>query len=131
MTAGMIKVDPLAGIKLSKMKTKGYHTWTVDEVEQYRQRHAPGTRASLAPELLLQTGHAKADVVRMGRQHVKKGVLSMRRQKTNVQFDIPLLPELVGEIARHPQTDSLTFLTTSFGKPITRNGVGGWFRELQ
>ncbi len=53
----------------------------------------------------------------------------MRRQKTNVQFDIPLLPELVGEMARHPQTDSLTFLTTSFGKPFTRNGFGGWFRE--
>ena len=31
----------------------------------------------------------------------------MRRQKTGVQFDIPMLPELLAEIALHPmQTDS-------------------------
>jgi len=126
---GMIKIDPLAGLKLSKLKTKGYHTWTVDEVEAFRKRHAPGTKARLALELLLQTGHAKADVVRMGRQHVRNSVLSMRRQKTGVQFDIPLLPELLGEIELHPKTDQLTFLITKAGKPFTPAGFGGWFRD--
>ncbi|MCP3466452.1 MULTISPECIES: hypothetical protein [unclassified Bradyrhizobium] len=57
--------------------------------------------ARLALELILQTGHARADAVRMGRQHVKSGKLSMRRQKTGVQFDIPLPPELVAELALH------------------------------
>ena len=114
---GMITNDPLANIEMAKVKkSKGHHTWTVDEVEQYRQRHAPGTKARLALELLLQTGHARADVVRMGRQHVKNGTLSMRRQKTDVPFDIPLLPELVVELVLHPTTQ-LTFLITAYGKP--------------
>ena len=91
ITKSWIKVDPLAGIKLSKMKTERHHTWTVEKLRSIAH-HAPGTKARLALELLLQTGHARADVVRMGRQHVKGGKLSMRRQKTGVQFDIPLLP---------------------------------------
>ncbi|MFL5524037.1 MAG: hypothetical protein ACJ8AF_07970 [Gemmatimonadaceae bacterium] len=69
---GMITVDPLANVKLPKMKkTGGFHTWTVEEITKYERRHAPGTKAGLALVLLLQTGHARADVVRMGRQHIK------------------------------------------------------------
>jgi integrase len=124
----IIKNNPFADIQLSKMKTRGHPTWTVEDVEQYRQHHASGTKARLALELLLQTGHARADVVRMGRQHVKNGKLSMRRQKTGVAFDIPMLPKLLAEIALHPK-DQLTFLTTSFDQPFTAAGFGGWFRE--
>jgi hypothetical protein len=92
----MIAIDPLAGVVLPKMKrTGGFHTWTEDEIRQYEARHAPGTKARLALVLLLQTGHARSDVVRMGPQHVKSGKLSMRRKKTQVPFDIPLLPDLL------------------------------------
>ncbi len=88
------------GIKLVKLKkTGGFRTWSEEEIVQYEKRHKPGTKARLALVLLLQTGHARSDVVRMGRQHVKSSEngkkLSMRRQKTNVPFDIPLLPELM------------------------------------
>jgi hypothetical protein len=92
-------------------------------------KHAPGTKARLALELILQTGHARADAVRMGRQHVKGGKLSMRRQKTNVQFDIPLLSELVNELALHPKTEQLAFLVTEQGKPFTAAGFGNWFAD--
>ncbi len=130
MSLNMIKVDPLTGIKLAKMKrTGGFHTWTEDEIDQYRERHAVGTKARLAFELLLQTGHARCDITRMGRQHVKSGKLSMQRKKTGVQFDIPLLPELVAEIALHPKTDQLAYLTTEHNKPFTAAGFGNWFAE--
>jgi hypothetical protein len=89
ITKGLIKIDPLDGLKLSKMKVKGHPTWTVDEVEVYRQHHASGTKARLALELLLQTGHARADVVRMGRFYVKDGTLSMKRQKTKRAIRYP------------------------------------------
>src|SRR3974377_247685 len=62
MAQNLIKVDPLAGTKLSKMKTLGHHTWTDEEIAKYQAHHAPGTKARLALELLLQTGHARADV---------------------------------------------------------------------
>lgn len=130
LSMGMIKADPLASIKLPKMKkTGGFHTWTEDEIGQYERRHDPGTKARLALVLLLQTGHARADVVRMGRQHIKSGKLSMRRQKTGVPFDIPLLPELLTELELHPKTPQLAFLTTSRGTPFTAAGFGNWFRE--
>jgi intergrase/recombinase len=83
LSIGMIKVDPLPAIKLAKTKkSRGFHTWTEDEIAQYKERHAPGTKARLALEILLNTGHARCDITRMGRQHVKGGKLSMRRQKT-------------------------------------------------
>ncbi len=126
----LMKVDPLLGTKLTKMKnTGGFHTWSEDEIAKYEARHAAGTKARLALELLLQTGHARCDVVQMGRQHVKRGKLSMRRQKTNVQFDIPLLPSLVEELKLHHKDNHLTFLNTEYGKPFAAAGFGNWFRE--
>lgn len=125
----LLTVDPLAGLKLQKMKTSGFHTWTEEEIAQYREQHMPGSKARLALELLLQTGHARADVVRMGRQHVKSGKLSMRRQKTSVPFDIPLLSDLTAELEHHPKSGHLAFLTTERGQPFTAAGFGNWFRE--
>jgi hypothetical protein len=125
----LLKVDPLDGVKLTKMKaTGGHHTWSTDEIAQYQMHHPPGSTARLALALLLQTGHARSDVVRMGRQHVRHGKLSMRRQKTNVQFDIPLLPNLLAELELHPKTDQLAFLVTENGKPFSAAGFGNKFR---
>jgi site-specific recombinase XerD len=123
-----IKLDPLHQIKLTKMQSNGFHTWTEDQIAQYQTRHPSGTKARLALQLLLQTGAARCDMVRMGRQHVKNGTLSMRRLKTNVPFDIPLLPELVAELEIHPK-DQLTFLTTEYGQSFTAAGFGNWFRD--
>jgi hypothetical protein len=130
LSIGMIKVDPLPAIKLAKTKkSRGFHTWTEDEIAQYKERHAPGTKARLALEILLNTGHARCDITRMGRQHVKGGKLSMRRQKTGVQFDIRVLPDLLAELERHPKTDQLAFLATEKGKPFTPAGFGNWFAD--
>ena len=63
------------------------------------------------------------------RQHIKSGKLSMRRQKTNVAFDIPVLPELVAELELHPKTEQLAFLVTEHGKPFTAAGFGNWFAD--
>jgi integrase len=130
LSLNMIKSDPLAGVRLVKMKnTCGYHTWTEEEIDQYRKRHPAGSKARLALELALQTGHARADVVRMGRQHIKSGKLSMRRQKTRVQFDIPLLNDLIAELELHPKTEQLAFLTTEYGKPFSAAGFGNQFKD--
>jgi site-specific recombinase XerD len=103
LSHNLMKVDPLISVKLAKMKdTGGFRTWEESEITAYQTRHARGTKARLALELLLQTGAARCDMVRMGRQHVRGGKLSMRRQKTNVPFDIPLLPSLIAELELHP-----------------------------
>jgi integrase len=124
----MIETDPLLGVKLTKVKSKPHRPWTSTDIEQYEKRHPKGTKARLALELLLSTGQARCDVVRMGRQFVRDETLSMSRQKTGVPFDIPVLPSLRAELDL--QTDrNMTFLVTEQGKPFTAAGFGNWFRD--
>jgi hypothetical protein len=80
----MIAADPLLGLKLAKVKSKPHRPWTAVDIKQYEERHPRGTKARLALELLLSTGQARCDVVRMGRQFIHDETLSMSRQKTGV-----------------------------------------------
>ena len=86
--------DPTLGIKTLKVRSAGFLTWGEDQIAAYRQKHALGTKARLALELLLNTGQRRSDVVRMGRQHIRDGILSLRQQKTGVVIEIPVLPEM-------------------------------------
>ena len=69
---------------------------------------------------------ARADVIGLGRQHVQGGILSLRRQKTKVPVDIPMLPELQAAIDAMPKGEHLTFLVTEIGQAIHARGL----REL-
>jgi Phage integrase family len=104
-----------------------------DEVEQYRKHHAAGTKARLALEVLLMTGHARSDVIRMGDQYVRNGRLSMSRKKTGTEFAVPLLPELVAELALHRRNGavaSMTWLVTERGTPFgSAASFGNWFAD--
>jgi integrase len=125
--------DPTIGVKRVKTKTAGYRTWSEAEIERFEAKHPVGTRARLAFALLLFTGQRRSDVVRMGRQHVHDGVLTVDQQKTAGQdeahLEIPTHPKLV-EIIEATPSGHLTFLVTSHGKPYTAPGFGNWFREL-
>ena|SRR5882672_1742381 len=130
LSLNMIKVDPLAGVMMAKMKTKGHHPWEPAECEKFEAFYPIGTRARLAYALLLQAGQSRCDVVRMGRQHVRKGMLSMPRQKTAVPFYVEVMPALKAAIDAMPKTDHMTFLITAQGKPFTAAGFGNHFRDL-
>ena len=123
----MITVDPLSGVMLSKIKTIGHHPWESWECEQFEVHHAVGTRGRLAYELLLQAGQSKCDVVRMGRQHIRKGMMTMRRQKTGVPFNVEITPRLQAAINAVPESNYLTFLVTGQGEPFTAAGLGTTF----
>jgi integrase len=127
---GLIDTDPTAGVKLSRVKdTGGFATWPLESIEQYRKHYKLGTRGRLALELLYNTMGARADVVRLGRQHAQAGMISFRRQKTGNPVDIPILPELQAAIDAIPKAEHLTFLVTEHGKPFTPAGFGNWFRD--
>jgi integrase len=128
LSLDMIETDPLAGLKLVKLKSQPHQPWTDEHIAKFEQRHPRGTKARLALELLLSTGQARCDVVRMGRQYVREGTLSMARQKTGVAFDIPVLPSLQEEIELQTERH-LTFLVTEQGKPFTAASFGNWFRD--
>jgi integrase len=130
LSLDMLTVDPLAGVKLVQIKSNGHHPWEPEECRQFEARHALGTRARLAYELLLQVGQSRCDVVRMGRQHVRNGKLALRRQKTGVPFEVPVMDALQAAIDAMPAADNLTFLATAQGKPFSAAGFGNWFREV-
>ena len=130
LAEGLIVVDPTVSVKLAPAKDAGgFATWTAAQIAQYRAHHPIGTRARLALELLYGSMQRRGDVVRLGGQHVHRGILSLRQQKTGAQVDIPLLEELLEAIEAMPKAEHLTFLVTEFGKPFTAAGFGNWFRD--
>jgi integrase len=126
---GWRRDDPTIGIKPPKMKPGGFYTWTEEDIAAFEAKHQIGTRARLALALLLYTAQRRSDVVRMGRQHVKDGVLTIRQQKTGTVVDVPVHSELRAILDATP-SEHLTFLTTDAGKPFTAAGFGNWFRDV-
>lgn len=120
--------DPTRDVRSIRVNSDGFHSWTDAEISQFEARHPIGSRARLAFALLLFTGQRRSDVVRMGRQHIRDGALTVRQQKTGAELEIPVLPELAA-IVQETQAEHLTFLTTQFGEPFTAAGFGNWFRE--
>src|SRR5262249_2415763 len=120
--------DPTRDVKAIRVKSDGYHSWNDDEIVQFEKRHPISSLARLALVLLLYTGQRRSDVVRMGPQHMRNGVLHVRQQKTGIELGIPVHPMLAAVIAETP-THHLTFLTNQFGRPFTASYFGQWFRE--
>jgi integrase len=122
----------VSDVERASYSTDGFHTWTVDEVRQFEERHPIGTKARLALALMLFTGARRGDVVTLGKQHVKDGFLRYIPRKTRHQrmtvSEKPVLPILADIIAKSP-TGDLTFLVTKHCKPFTANGFGNWFRD--
>jgi len=82
--------------KLRRMTGDGFHTWTEEQIAQFEAHHSIGSRERLALALGLYTAQRRGDVVRMGRQHVRNGVLHVKQAKTGAVLAIPLHPETSG-----------------------------------
>src|SRR5215472_6711463 len=118
---GMCTDDPTHGIRGAKIKSDGYRTWSEADIEAFEARHSVGSRARLALALLLYTAQRRSDVVRMGRQHVRDGAMSVHQQKTGRSLEIPIHPALQAILEATP-SNHLTFLTTQAGKPFSPAG---------
>jgi integrase len=127
---GWRKDNPVSAVKGIKIKSKGHRTRTDDEITAFEARHPVGTEARLAFALLLCTGQRRSDVVRMGRSHVKDGIITIVQQKTAMEVSIPILPELQA-VLDDLQSKKITptFLVTEYGKPRTPAGFTNWFRD--
>src|SRR5215831_6749536 len=123
-----LRTDPTANIKLASIKGDGFHCWTDAEIAQFEAHHPIGTKPRLALALLLYTAQRRSDVVRMGRQHIRDGVLSVKQEKTGVTLAIPVHPHLRAILDATP-SEHLTFLVTATGKPYGPNHFSETFRE--
>jgi integrase len=122
-----IKADPTTGVTLARAKTERRRPWTQEETAQYEMTHPIGTKARLAFALGLYTLQRRGDVIRMGRQHIRSGMLTVRQEKTRVVLSLPVRPELQTIIDATPG-EHLTFLVTKRGKQFTGKDFGEMFR---
>jgi integrase len=124
---GLIESDPSLAVKIKRRKTGGHHTWTEDEIARFEAHHAIGGKPRLAFALLLYTAQRRGDVIRMGRQHIRDGVLHVEQQKTGAKLAIPIHPHL-REILEATPSEHLTFITNMRGKPFNPTAFSDWFR---
>lgn len=128
--AELVKVDPTAGVSNPpRRKGDGFKVWTEDEVAAYEQRWPIGTRQRVWLDVLLYTGLRRGDVVRLGRQHVRNGVATIKTEKSRytVEVALPILPVLQATLDAGPCGD-LTFIAGANGRPLTKESFGNEFK---
>lgn len=127
-----VKSNPARDVKYLKGSGDGYHSWTIEEVEQFEERHPVGTMARLALALLLYTGQRRSDVVRFGPASVKNAWLTFTqfkgRNKKPISLAIPVVPALQ-KIIDATEGTGKAFLMNDLGRPFTAAGFGNWFRD--
>src|SRR5262249_44021519 len=111
----------------------GFHAWTQEEVARFEARWPVGTRKRLAFDLLLYTGLRRGDAVRVGRQHERDGVITIRTEKhrkgkPGELVSIPILPPLAASIGT-TKTGDLTYPVTDAGRSWVKESFGNWFRD--
>lgn len=128
LAVGLRGDDPTAGVHGPKYRSTGFYSWTEDDIAAFEAKHPIGSRARLAFALLLYTAQRRADVVRMGRQHVRDGLIHVRQSKTGATLAIPLHPELRAVLEATP-AEHFTFLTTAGGRPFHPDSFTHWFKR--
>ena len=95
--------------------------WTEDEMAAYEHRWPIGTRQRVWLDVLAYTGLRRGDAVRLGRQHVRNGVASLKVEKGGyaITVTLPILPVLAATLAAGP-VGELAFIVGERGKPLTK-----------
>ena len=80
--------------------------------------------------MLAYTGLRRGDVVRLGRQHVRDGVATIKTEKSGftVEVSLPILPVLQATLDAGPCGD-LAFICGERGEPLTKESFGNMFKD--
>lgn len=125
---GHVERDPAAGVPWVRYRSDGFPAWTADDVQAFREHHPIGSKARLAMELLLLTGLRRSDLVRIGRQHLRGDVLTIRTTKTGATVTLRLPAPLLELIEASP-TGDMHFVVNEYGGPFQVDSFGNWFRD--
>ena len=86
-----------------------------------------GTRERVAFEVLYGTGLRRGDAVRVGRPHLRGGVIRIKTEKTGENVSIAVEEDLTRALEAGPVGD-LTFIVGVNGRPRVKEAFGEWFR---
>jgi len=107
----------------------GWHTWTDDEIQKYRDHHALGTMARMTLELALNTAARACNLNDIERTHIIRGKLHVAHAKENDTTIVALLPETKAAIEALPVAPIRFLITTAFGKPFSDKGISNKMRQ--
>src|SRR5262245_56954435 len=126
---GIREDDPTAMVKVRLKKSDGIRTFTEEEIATFEAAYPVGTKPRLALALLLGTAARRSDVVKLGRGHVRDGMLYLRQQKTGKALAIPVMAELAEAINAAAPADAVVFLLNENGRAFTAEGFTKWFAK--
>jgi integrase len=127
VSVGLRADDPSIGLKVStKLRPGGLYTWTESDIAAFEAKHPIGSRARLAFALLLYSAQRRTDVLQLGRQHIRDGMLHIRQSKTGKALSIPIHPAMRAVLDATP-SDHLTILVSRNGRPFHPDAFTRWF----
>jgi integrase len=127
--AQIAKLDPTAGVAdPPRTKSDGFATWTQEDIVAYEARWPIGTKERVWLDVLIYTGLRRGDAVRLGRQHVRDGIATLKTEKTGTVVTLPIISALANTLAVGPCGD-LTFICGERGNPLTKESFGNEFRS--
>jgi integrase len=107
LEAGLVRSDPTEGVKYAKASSDdGFAVWTHDDAAAFCARWPLGTRERVAFEVLAGTGLRRGDAVRVGRPHVRDGVIRLTTEKTGERVAVAIGADLAAAIEAGPCGDS-------------------------
>lgn len=116
LDAALVDEDPASSVTRARLaKTGGFKTWSEEDLAQFEATYPIGAKPRLAMALMLYFGVRRSDVVRIGPQHIRGGVLHEYLPKKGEHtggnlINVPVHPELAKIIAATPVTGTRTFL---------------------
>ena len=123
----LVKADPTTGIEApTRRRDAGIRPWTEDDVVVYEKRWPIGTRQRVWLDIILYTGLRRGDPVRLGRQHVRDGIATIKTEKTGITVTIPILSVLAETLAAGPCGD-LSFIAGARGQPMAKSSFSNEF----
>jgi integrase len=126
---GLIQTNPVALADTIRPPRGGFHSWTEDEIDQFRAHHALGSTARLALEIFLWTAQRRGDASRFGPRHLRGNQLHFIGQKTQGEVWLPAAPQLLEAIEAMAVIGTETYLLNAWGKPFSVAGLGNKMRE--
>lgn len=134
---GLVEADPAKLVRRRETPSSdGHEPWTADDVKKFRKHWQIGTMQRLAMEIMLQTGAAIGDAIRLGPANMKGDWLTYQRGKTDTTCTVPLFaanrpafyPEathLKACLAAAPK--HMTWLSTKSGASRSPKAAAQWF----
>lgn len=124
--------NPTDGIKIKRddRDGDGHLAWPLERIEQYEAHWPRGTKQRLVFDVYLYVGLRRGDAARLGKQHIKNGIVHLMTEKSQGKMPIyvPVHPALAASMAACPSS-GLAIIYKDDGTHYTKEALGNFFRE--